>query len=329
MYQSNEAELIEPIYEPKCYYTYIYLDPRKPGKYIYGIYVFDYEPIYVGKGKGPQCFRHLKQVKYKYNTQEKIMNCNQKNGINKLKMIKILHILDMGLEPIIIKFIENVTENESYSCEENLVRTIGRIDLKTGPLTNLCEGGRRGENPSLQTRQLISQMSKQNWEDEDFREKVLISRKEAEDRPEVKKQRSESAAKMWEDEDYRKKTTESIKESKKRPGATDNQRENLISLWKDPIYRENTLRNRAETVASVEWRKNHPRRITKYPPGWGRKINQLKQSIRQTCKYGLKRIGMSDDMIDFYTECEFAIFETFLTFLDLGKRTLGEYETFD
>lgn len=34
------------------YYVYCYLDPRKEGVYVFGEYQFDYEPIYVGKGKG-------------------------------------------------------------------------------------------------------------------------------------------------------------------------------------------------------------------------------------------------------------------------------------
>ena len=34
----------------KKYYVYIYIDPRKPGKFKYGEYEFDYEPFYIGKG---------------------------------------------------------------------------------------------------------------------------------------------------------------------------------------------------------------------------------------------------------------------------------------
>lgn len=33
------------------FYVYVYLDPRNPGKYNYDDLSFDYEPIYIGKGK--------------------------------------------------------------------------------------------------------------------------------------------------------------------------------------------------------------------------------------------------------------------------------------
>ena len=44
---------------PNRFYVYVYLDPRKPGKYKYGEYEFDYEPVYVGKGTNYRLNSHL------------------------------------------------------------------------------------------------------------------------------------------------------------------------------------------------------------------------------------------------------------------------------
>lgn len=43
-------------------YVYIYLDPRKPGKFNYIGYNFEFEPFYVGKGTKSRIIRHLKEV---------------------------------------------------------------------------------------------------------------------------------------------------------------------------------------------------------------------------------------------------------------------------
>ena len=40
-------------------YVYVYLDPRKPGKFIYNDFSFEFEPFYVGKGYGDRAFGHL------------------------------------------------------------------------------------------------------------------------------------------------------------------------------------------------------------------------------------------------------------------------------
>jgi len=104
-----------------AYYVYIYLDPRKQGRCIYGDYCFLYEPFYVGKGSN-----------YRYKQK---MNRNKyfKNKINKIKK--------SGLKPIIIKLEKNLTEKESFILESKLIKIIGRNDLNKGPLVNFTDGG--------------------------------------------------------------------------------------------------------------------------------------------------------------------------------------------
>lgn len=103
------------------YYIYIYLDPRKPGRYVYGDYCFLYEPFYVGKGKG-------KRIKKIYG--------RSKYFINKINKIK-----EYVLEPIYFKLMKNLSEEKSFILETNLIKLIGREDLNKGPLINFTNGG--------------------------------------------------------------------------------------------------------------------------------------------------------------------------------------------
>jgi len=71
------------------YYVYVYLDPRKPNKYVYGNYQFEYEPFYVGKGKERQWLVHLQEAESS--------RPSRKCG-NPWKVNKIRKILKEGLE---------------------------------------------------------------------------------------------------------------------------------------------------------------------------------------------------------------------------------------
>lgn len=109
------------------YYTYVYLDPRKPGSYSYGSYTFDYEPYYVGKGKGSRI--------------NALCDESVNLTINSLKYNITRKILSAGLEPVRLKVSEGLTEDEAFSLEIELIALIGRHDLKTGPLSNMTRGG--------------------------------------------------------------------------------------------------------------------------------------------------------------------------------------------
>lgn len=119
------------------FYTYIYLDSRKAGRYTYENICFLYEPIYVGKGCGKRCDALMSHNKH----------CQ--NKINK--------ITQASLNPIIIFLRKNVEESEAFDCEISYIKDIGRQDLKRGPLCNWTDGREGVANPSQETRRKKSE----------------------------------------------------------------------------------------------------------------------------------------------------------------------------
>jgi len=132
------------------FYVYVYLDPRKPGKYKYGEYEFDYEPFYVGKGEGYRINVHLYESKLE-------------NDENKLKTNKIKKIQrEIESDPIKFLYKKNMIEQNALELETIMIVTIGRINLNAGPLTNLTNGGegKSGHIVSDETKQKISNANK-------------------------------------------------------------------------------------------------------------------------------------------------------------------------
>lgn len=112
------------------YYNYIYLDPRKPGKYVYETMCFLYEPIYIGKGKNNRMYNHITYFKNK-----------KYDKINSILYNKLQKIYNLDLEPIIISFNNSIDEMYVYNIEAQLINEIGTIDgetIKRGPLCNFC-----------------------------------------------------------------------------------------------------------------------------------------------------------------------------------------------
>lgn len=117
----------------KLHYVYIFLDPRKKGEYEYNVegkvLKFKYEPFYVGKGQGNRCYEVAHRNRF----------CTFK--INKIQR-------ECGRRHFIKKY-SCPSHEYALEVETKLIQTIGRVDLKTGPLTNWTDGGTGGGiNPS-------------------------------------------------------------------------------------------------------------------------------------------------------------------------------------
>ena len=107
------------------YEVYAYLDPRKPGQYKYGNYVFEFLPVYIGKGNIHQ------NRKYKHLNK----SCN-------LHLSNFLKLLNRdNITPIVHSIYSNITESTALVNEIELIKLIGRKNTNTGPLYNFTDGG--------------------------------------------------------------------------------------------------------------------------------------------------------------------------------------------
>jgi hypothetical protein len=117
-----------------CYYTYIIIDPRNS------------QAFYVGKGKNRRMYDHWKHRNAK-------LCCNYQLR----KTLK--EIEHAGLRLVYAVPLCNVTEREALDKEIELVTKFGRLDIGTGILCNLTDGGDTGASSwSPQTRLNKSQI---------------------------------------------------------------------------------------------------------------------------------------------------------------------------
>ena len=133
--------------ENKNFYVYVYLDPRKRGDYTYDEYTFEYEPIYIGKGTRNRINHHLVRVNH---------------GKTSLFYNKLRKIINDGFEPIRFKVLDGLTEEESLIYEKKIILLIGRLDIETGTLCNMTDGGEIGFKRTEESKRKLSESKKGN-----------------------------------------------------------------------------------------------------------------------------------------------------------------------
>lgn len=141
----------------KDYYVYALLDTRKPGNYEYRLSNgklarYDYEPFYIGKGKGKRSGSHVTKALH--------------TSVNIPRFNKIRKIIREGYQVVVRRSKQRYSEPLAFDLEMELITVIGRADLGRGPLVNLSNGGEgnSGKIVSRSQRKKLSKITKARFE---------------------------------------------------------------------------------------------------------------------------------------------------------------------
>jgi len=114
------------------FYVYQLIDPRTN------------KPFYVGKGCGNRATAHIAEARG-----------SKAKWINRIKCQIILNIELCGLEVVIDKLSDGLSESEAFDMEEQLIARMGRLVDGSGILSNIAKGG-VGGNAGIGTRSVQS-----------------------------------------------------------------------------------------------------------------------------------------------------------------------------
>jgi hypothetical protein len=127
---------------PKDYYVYMYLRSRISDGDLAGT------PYYVGKGTRRRAWSNVARY------------------IPRPKEDRYIEIVSSGM-----------TEDDAFELEKKLISIYGRIDIGTGILRNMTDGGEGPSKCSDEYRKQCADRQRERWKDEDFRARVIKSLK--------------------------------------------------------------------------------------------------------------------------------------------------------
>lgn len=130
-----------------------------------------------------------------------------------------------------------LSKEEACQKEVELIKEYRSDEIEYG--FNSQSGGNRGYTHNSQTRKRLAEISKERWQDPEFRKKVHDSQVKVQSREDIKKKKSEWSKKRYhEDDAYREKFLKSIRERMNKEETKQFYREVTKKKWNEPGYRE-------------------------------------------------------------------------------------------
>jgi hypothetical protein len=188
------------------YYVYAYFDGETP--------------IYIGAGCRDRDIKHLK-------------SCAKGRSYFHNKLRKMQR---EGFTPTVRRLLDNLTFQESRDWERFFIQTLGRKNLKTGPLYNLTDGGEGVLNfiVSNTTKQRMSESAKVAHARLEVKQQHSMATKAAMSRSEVKQKILESNKQF----EVKRRRSEAIKINMAQPRITQQISETMKAFCRQPKIRQ-------------------------------------------------------------------------------------------
>lgn len=230
------------------YYVYQYVDPRTN------------KPFYIGKGEGKRYLRHLTETK--------------DNTENYKKWAYIQGLRNKGLEPIVEKIQENMTQDAAYNLETILIKKYGRKGIdEDGILTNIlldarppCAKGRT-ISEEHKTRISVANSGKNNamsglkWFRSEDGKKSFSEKMSGENNPFYGKTHSKEQKEKWKNMErgmsgkkHSKKTKEKMSKTQTGKPVSEETKKKISKTLTGREQSEETKKKRSETIKQW-WKK--------------------------------------------------------------------------
>jgi hypothetical protein len=210
------------------FYVYVYRDPR-PSK--------NNQPVYVGKGTGDRDLSHW-----------------SKGSHNKPFQDFLSHLKRRGLVAAPERVFETEVEAEAFAKEIELIALYGRRNLNTGTLFNLTDGGEGGSGTVKTEAHKATDKynSLKNWQDPEYRAKVIAAQQVVQGTPEARAMKSENSATAWANPEVRTKRQDGIKRSRSTAESKSKTSAQAKAQWSDPAYAAKQTANNQEIANRAE-----------------------------------------------------------------------------